>query len=798
MLILLVLPISINNKQITPSVNFEPNIDFQESRSIIVITSEIIIDEPKVKANPPINDDHYEPKDATLTPTTILRGQSFTVKGQLYDNITGTPQPIPNEEIIIFWNVFDWDDYAVNPTAYKNLYAISSGQTNSNGNFSINCIDTSRTKPFGLITVHTVWAGNPLYGKIEDIRQDIQKTIECYATTKLDFLTVDPSVVREGKSFLYGAAIRFDNGTSFSAANGHSIAVEWLGNTTSSLPFVSSITGGYLDVPSGTTLGNHILKISYNVSALNIPYVVGSITTESSLGSTVADWCNKTYTVNVFSGAGVTFNIEEPISVIPGQYPEVLRGSTQMNITGVLTDSNGDPYGYGVDLIVKVDNSTEVASVTTENSGDFSVLFQITPTLIVVGDHYLNIVVDIGQSIIAISELENITIVGNSTSTIPKANGIFVNATTPFLLAGETIHVNGTLRDLFSSVPLTSITIFTQIGSYGAPLNTTTSGTGYYSFYIQIPLTIDPNSNNETIRIWTDSIQYYTSWNTSFKIDVFTSVLFSVNLDQTSVVNGSTISSLGGNPIYNTTNFIFNLNITDNFGRALGLRNVTIIISIYSYSRAVNSNGNLVISIQNIGLILQNGSYAVIIEFTDNPTFNFGFTLVVSEQPITSSSTPPGGFNLSSQIAIGILISMVSLIIIISIVYAFGRYRKSKQQISVGASGEILDLQTIIKLIAEADTAKDYQRAVILCYQAFELICMQDLRILNTRSQSPRELARLVASTNRVPVRDVTMLVMRFEESRYSDHKISKNSFAQAIQALENIQLALKKESKIT
>ncbi len=795
MFIILFLPISISNNNNSTNIFLEPSNNLSNQKSKILLTAEIMTDEPLVKSNP-ANDEHYQTKETTLNPTTILRGNSFTVKGRLIDQSTGSPVPIPNEEIIIFWNVFDWDDYAINPTAYRSLYEIENGFTDTNGNFSITCRDSSRSRAFGSITVHTVWDGNPIYGKVEDIRQDIQNPIECYATVKIN-VGSDPAAVREGKSFLYGAIIRYDNNTFFSAADGNSITVEWLGNITTSPPFVSSITGGTLLAPNGTALGNHALKVSFNVSSLAIPYIVGTIISVSDIGTSTADWCNASVNVNIYSGAGIDFDIYEPTSAIPGENPQILRGNTQINVTGLLTDANGDPYGYSVDLTIKLDNSTDVASVTAENTGAFSVLFQITSTSIPVGEHYLTIEVDVGQSIIATSDLENITILGNSTSTTPEVNGDPIDSTTQLVLANETVQVTGTLEDLYDSNPLVGIIVYGQLESYTA-VNSTTSGSGAYTLPILIPTSIDPSINNLTIRIWTDSIQYYTGWNTSFQIDVFTDVLFSLKLNQTILTNYAVISTLNGTPIYNTTTIVFNLTLTDQFGRPLSGRDVTLSVSsiVIPPTLSVDTNGVLIITIPNAQIMLQNGSYTINLAFTDNQLFNFSFTLVVSEQQITSPPPTTGGLNLNSQIAIGILISMVSLIIIISIVYAFGRFRKSKKQVSVGATGEILDLQTIMKLLAEADNAKDYQRAVILCYQAFELICMQDLRIHNARLQSPRELARIVATTNRIPIRDVTMLVMRYEESRYSDHKISKNSFVQAQQALDNIQLALKKEPK--
>jgi len=148
---------------------------------------------------------------------------------------------------------------------------------------------------------------------------------------------------------------------------------------------------------------------------------------------------------------------------------------------------------------------------------------------------------------------------------------------------------------------------------------------------------------------------------------------------------------------------------------------------------------------------------------------------------------------LSDKLAIGILVSTVSLIVLISVIYAFGRFRKAKKTLAVGELGEGLDLSTVMKMLDEAAKAKDYRRAVILCYRAFELLCIQHLFISEATKLSPRELARIVNSTNRVPVRDITMLVMRYEEARFSDHKITKNNFHLCKQALENVQLALKK-----
>ncbi|NHJ33317.1 MAG: DUF4129 domain-containing protein [Asgard group archaeon] len=190
--------------------------------------------------------------------------------------------------------------------------------------------------------------------------------------------------------------------------------------------------------------------------------------------------------------------------------------------------------------------------------------------------------------------------------------------------------------------------------------------------------------------------------------------------------------------------------------------------------------------------------YTITITFDDAPSYDFSFDITFLSLPVettnggTTTTTPGGPFEMA---LIGILVATVSLIIIIAVVYAFGRFRRSKKVIP-GRDDEYMDLPTIMKKIKETEKAKDYRRAIVLCFRAFELISMQELGILSARGQSPRELARLVASTQRIPNRDITMLVMRFEEARYSDHKITKNQFNHTIQALENVQLALKQEPR--
>jgi len=790
-----------------PSAPNYPKSDFASSQLnvddnkevVTYLTATISAGEPRKKITH--GPDSLNPE--SVSPAVILRGRPFTVRGRLIDLIS--LQGIPNEPIWIYWSYFTWTDLETDRTNLDNNYKIGEGITDSNGNFSITCTDNDHSKSTGFVTVYAVFPGDPLLGPIELNRQFITDTIECYATVLLGMLT-NSTIVREGNSFSVMAGLLFDNSTvqnpqPVSDANGNNITFDWLGSLYN-ITIVSDIAATILAVPMGTTVGvDHPLEGSFNISTLGLAYTAGNIITEAELGTSAADWCNTTINIFVFTGAGLVFDIDEPIALGIGFYPEVVRGNTTVSLSGVLSDSDGDPFGFGVDLTVFVESSSTIG-VTTENNGSFSISFIINNTSIHVGDNAITVDVDTGQGIVAQIETEYITVLGNSTILTPSVNGTSIVVETAHVMPGETLQISGTIRDAYSSAAVANMNISAQWEDFGLVYETFTLAGGAFSIDLPVPLTVNPILENGTVNLRSSSTQYYTSSNYSFLIDVFTDALYTISLNSTLVADDSAISTIGGESIYINSNLTFTGFVTDQFNRPINSRTVTINISgVFTIGSSINESGYFSLAVNQTLGYTNDTLYTITITFDDAPSYDFNFDITFLSLPVETtnggptSSTEPEGFDMA---VIGILIAMVSLIIIVAVVYAFGRFRKSKKGTLPGPDVEFMDLPSIMKQITEAEKAKDYRRGIVLCFRAFELICMQNLRILSARDQSPRELARLVASTNRIPVRDVTMLVMRFEEARYSDHRITKNQFNHTMQALENVQLALKQDPKIT
>jgi len=739
---------------------------------------------------------------AALNPTVIVRGESFVVTGRLVDNSTG--QGIGGQTIKIFWEHFTWTEYETDRTNLENNYLIGQGTTNSNGDFSISCADSDHSKSAGLQTVYAVFPGNPLLGPIEENRQYTTDLIECYAYAVMVMQT-NQTIVRRNSGFTADAALFFDNSTISNpqpvlAAEGTDITFSWLGNLTN-VSISSSVAHTTLIVPGSTTIGTHPLTASYNISTLSLPYVTGTITSASQLSSSAADWCNNTINIDVFSGAGIVFSIDAPLPPAPLMFPSVVRGVTSITLSGQITDTNGNPFGYPINLEVWADSTTTIHSMATDNDGNFTETFILNNSL-VVGDHSLSVDVVPGQGITASVEYHNITIYGNSTIATPRVNGSLVTSTTALAMPGENITISGTIRDTYSNIAIPSMAITAQWEDFGVPVSTTTSGSGTYTLTLQVPQTVNPALKNGTVYLSTGTTQYYTTSNYSFLVNVFSSVQIRVWLNQTEILDGSSVSTLAGNVIYNYSRFTFHTSVKDNFGRGVGNRDIIIQIGSLTYNETLNSAGNL--TLPAVGyLTLPVNNYSISVTFKDEPTYSLSFQLEVNAPTAEPPTSPPpttgntnGGLNLSDKFAIGILVSTVSLIVIVSVIYAFGRFRKAKKNLSVAELGAGIDLPGVMKMLEEAAKAKDYRRAIVLCYRIYELLCMQDLHIVDASRFSPRELARIVSSTNRIPVRDITMMVMRYEEARFSDHKISKNAYNLTRQALENIQLALKKEAK--
>lgn len=803
---IILLLISITFVSLIPLTTNQPETDLStllktnEDQVVTHLTATISADGPQEKISQ--KPDSLNPE--SVSPTIILRGRSFLVKGRLID--LDTLLGIPNEPIWIYWSYFTWIDLETDRTNLDNNFKIGEGITDSNGNFSITCVDNDHSKQAGLVTVYAVFPGDPLLGPIELNRQYTTDTIECYATVQMGMVT-NTTIVREGDSFSVVAGLLFDNSTVLnpqfvSDANGHDITFDWLGSLYN-ITIIADIAATILAVPMGTPVGvDHPLEGSFNISTLGLTYTVGNIITEAELGTSAADWCNVTTNIFVYTGAGLVFDIDEPVAPGIGFYPEVVRGNTTVTLSGVLSNSSGGPFGYGVDLTVFVAGSATIG-VTTENNGNFSISFIINATSLPVGDNSITVDVDTGQGITAITETEYITVLGNSTILTPSVNGTSVLIENPFAMPNETLQISGTIRDAFSSAAVANMNISAQWVGSGLVYETYTSPTGVFSISLLIPLTLNPTLRNGTVNLFSTSNQYYTSSNYSFLVDVFTEAVYTITLNSTIVIDDSTVTTIGGEPIYLNSNLTFNGFVMDQFGRPIKSRTITIAINgLGSIGETLNDSGYFSIAV-NQTLGYTNGTlYTITITFDADTSYDFNFDitfLVVPEDDDNgaTSSQPTTGEPFDMAI-IGILIAMVSLIIIVAVVYAFGRFRKSKKGILPGPDAELLDLPSIMKQIAEADKAKDYRRGIVLSFRAFELICMQNLRILNARDQSPRELARLVASTNRIPVRDVTMLVMRYEEARYSDHRITKNQFNHTMQALENVQLALKQDPNVS
>jgi hypothetical protein len=747
----------------------------------------------------------YDNKFTTkaVSPSAIIRGKSFLVTGRLIDNQTGLG--IPNEPIYIFWEHFDWTEYEADPSGFRDQYLIGQGSTNGTGHFTITCSDSSHSKSTGSsITVYAVFLGDPFLGPIQENRQYTTDTIDCYAQAFLN-AQASETTVREGDSFYVLAALYLDNASDISdiisASIGENITIEWLGSVYEETITIFGGINATLNVPLGTTVGvYHELKLSFNITKLNLPFVVGDqISQNSQIGTPAADWSNFTTSIFVYTGAGVTFDIDSPLPSGLGLYPKILRGTTPIQISGTLTNSTGGSFGYPVNLEVDFDSNL-IKTIATDVAGDFSTTFIINSTAYKVGNHEITVDVASGQGITATYETENVTIVSNSTMTASS-----VNSTT--FLPGEAVSVSGTIRDEYNNpdgVPY--MDLIGQWEGFGSIANATTSSTGAFTINIIIPISVNPALENGTIYLTSSDTQYFTGSNTTYLVDVFSSVTFNITLNQSQISEGIRYTSIGGSDLYTNSNFTIYFNFTDQFSRPIANRDFTInITGVTEIQDTTDANGEA--SLYVIGPLygITAAVYSLTITINDIPSSSFSFELEFEDPPQPTTSPPPtngttptgGPADLFSNLAIGLSVSAVGIIIIVAIVYGFGRFRRKGKQLPGEPGSQILDYSTIMKMMADAERAKDYQRAVILVYQAFIVVCIERMGILEAGNSTPRELARLVAATNRIPVRDITMLVMRFEEARYSEHKIRKESYNLAKQALENVELALKSEPKL-
>ena len=163
---ILSLLISITFVSLMPLTQNQPETDFttplktHESQVVTHLTATISTDgsQEKISQKP----DSLYPD--SVSPTVILRGRSFNVRGRLID--LDTLLGIPNEPIWIYWSYFTWTDLETDRTNLDNNFKIGEGITDSNGNFSLTCVDNDHSKRTGLVTVYAVFPGDPLLGPI--------------------------------------------------------------------------------------------------------------------------------------------------------------------------------------------------------------------------------------------------------------------------------------------------------------------------------------------------------------------------------------------------------------------------------------------------------------------------------------------------------------------------------------------------------------------------------------------------------------------------------------------------------
>ncbi|HUU77676.1 MAG TPA: DUF4129 domain-containing protein [candidate division Zixibacteria bacterium] len=788
--------------------NFEQNIDTtplkEENLSTTQITASIIVPERNSKS--PEITDSIAPQ--TINPTVIIRGNSFVSSGQLIDTSTGLG--LSGEPIEVFWSYFTWSAYETDRTGLRAEYLVGEGTTGTNGFFSITCRDRDHSKTTGLVNVYSVFRGDPAIGPPILNRNYTVDAVECYATIIMGMQT-NSTLVRVGNSFYAETLIGFDNYTAIPGIDGNNITFDWLGSQYETT-IVSSYTNTIFTVTSGTPVGQYSLDASFNVSVLSsLQYVVGDINDEALIGTSAAVWTNVSTLINVFSGAGITFSIDDPIPPGPGEYPYVVKGETNVTISGLITDEFGGSFGYEIDLEIFVHtgiikSSTYRETITTTDSiGNFLVTFTVTGSAITTGDHNVWVDVATGQGIIATTEYEQITIFGNSTITSTYANDTAIIIDLYRAMPGEIIEIRGVMRDVFDNSAIENMTVSAFWDIIGILYSDTTSATGAFTIYLPVSLTFDSGVNEASITLQAESTTYYDPSSVGFSVEIFTDVNFDINLNTTSIVESSTIDNVDGNTIYYNSSITLSGILTDQFDRGLERQiNLTIEGILSTYPTLANGSFSYTIP-QNSG-IQPDTTYTVIITFKQDIDFIFQISFQDYPVPPTTESptdtgtgtntTPNGENNWMDTLLIGIMIAIVSGIIIVSVIYAFGRFKRSQKRPRTSDDVELPGLDVILKQIDESEQAKDFKRAVVLCYRAFEAICIVSFGILNARAQSPRELARLVAQTNRIPVRDTTMLVMRFEEARFSDHKVNKQSYTQARQALHNIQISLEQPKR--
>ncbi|MHA1126467.1 MAG: DUF4129 domain-containing protein [Candidatus Heimdallarchaeota archaeon] len=769
----------------------DPPVKIDNSYSSVEITNTIT---PASVDESPDDNGFFSP-DA-VTPSTIIRGNYFISSGRLTDPANGLG--LPDRPMSVYWDEFNWADY---DNDLLDGYVVGQGITDSQGYYSISCRDTSMNLAIGNVSVYNVYVGHQYDFPPFSNRNFTVTQVECYATTYLG-LQLDSTTARRGENFTAQSALIWDNLTLVTQSIGHNVVYNWNG-TDQVVPIVGGIASYTFVIGLGASLTTHKFNASFYAAGLGLSYVVGDIYSQTQIGQPEADWANNTIDIEVYSGAGITFTIDSPLPPGIGENPQVQREITVINITGLITDDGGLPFGSPENLTLYVNDVVSISGtdqdhIIADASGVFTTSFTISGSYLNVGDNLIWLDAD-NASITATTEIKTITIEGNSTIVNTLVNGSATSSINA--LPGEILDITGVVRDPYNNFLIENMSIEAQWEDFGLIELQNTSASGTFQFSLQVPLTVNSSVENGTIYLRTSSSLYNSPTDFNFTIAVYTSVQYSLILNTTNIIEDSNVYLLDGNEIRFNSTFTLSGVLEDQFGRNLTsttLRlvlgtfiNQTLIVTNGAFSYVVTDADGITIGTHPVTLIFKDGSdFSFNLEFRDYP-------IVTTPPTPTPTPTPPGGNDLTEKIVIGIAISLVAIIMIVAVVYTFGRFRKSRKR-SVTVDGqEFFDIPTIISQIDEAEKAKDFKRAVVLSYRAFELICVNYFGIANAWSYSPRELARLVAATNRIPVRDVTMLVMRYEEARFSDHKINAASFKQTRQALHNMQLALDKEPAI-
>ncbi|MEA2070352.1 MAG: hypothetical protein U9O98_03585 [Asgard group archaeon] len=728
----------------------------------------------------------------------IVRGQSFLVTGRLTDNLTGSG--IPDIEVLVFWEHFTWGEFETDREALEDAYLVGSGLTNSEGYFSITAVDSSHSKSIGNVTVYTVVPANPIKGITEGTYTT--NFIECYATINM-IIQVNSTLVRVKEYFYAVAVLRMDNDTIVTLADGEEMVYTWLGSNRSSI-ISSGFTNETFYVPDGTIIGYYALAASFNVSTIGYSYIVGDISSGSQVGSNAAKWANNSLIIEVYDGASIIFSIDDPVPPGPGDNPKIQREETNLTVSGTITDEDDNPFYTTINLDIYVHNENITSSTYIQQSiisdadGNFTTTFALAGSYLQVGENIVWIDVGSGESIIAQSNSVKITILGNSNISSIQANGTSLT-TSLMVMPGEILAISGRLEDIYNGNPLANVLVRARWEDFGPLLSTNTTTSGNFYFNLTLPITINTSTQNGTVYLEAESTIFHTASNDSFSIQVFHSLSFETYLNNTQISEDATVTTLQGNTIYTNSTFTLSCIIRDQFNRYINNRDMKLFFGNSNTTKII-SNGNISHIITGTEGIIA-GTYDVSLYFDEENNFNFSIRF--QDYPEPTPTAPPdtttptnGGTQMFGKIMIYITIGIVSALLIGAVVFAFGRFLKGKRQKDAKKATQKIDLETLIEKMDEAENAKDYRQAILVSYQAFEFLCATRLGIKNVQTHSPRELARKVAKIQYIPVRDVTMLIMKYEEAKYSDHKIQQANYKLARQAFHNIKLAIEEQSK--